>query len=239
MKTNILLIAFLLISISGFSQSLTQTIRGRVIDKQSEIPLPGVNVVTLDEPRLGAITDENGYYKIENVPVKRISLVFSFIGYQPVNLQNVELTSAKELVLNVAMLESTEQLEEVVVKADNEADRVQNEMVNVSGRSFTVEETQRFAGALQDVSRMASNFAGVQRTNDANNDIVIRGNSPMGVIWRLEGMDIPNPNHFGGLGATGGPVSMLNNNVLANSDFITGAFPSEYGDGLSGVFDLN
>lgn len=238
MKTKLTILLFSFFAFSGFSQNLTQTIRGRVIDKQSEIPLPGVNVITIGEPRLGAITDENGYYKLENVPVGRTSLVFSFIGYQPVSLQNVELTSAKELVLNVAMLESTEQLEEVVVTADNEADRVHNEMVNVSGRSFTIEETQRFAGALQDVSRMASNFAGVQRTNDANNDIVIRGNSPMGVIWRLEGMDIPNPNHFGGLGATGGPVSMLNNNVLANSDFITGAFPSEYGDGLSGVFDL-
>lgn len=238
MKTKLTILLLSFFAFSGFSQNLTQTIRGRVIDKQSEIPLPGVNVITLGEPRLGATTDENGYYKLENVPVGRTSLVFSFIGYQPVSLQNVELTSAKELVLNVAMLESTEQLEEVVVTADNEADRVHNEMVNVSGRSFTIEETQRFAGALQDVSRMASNFAGVQRTNDANNDIVIRGNSPMGVIWRLEGMDIPNPNHFGGLGATGGPVSMLNNNVLANSDFITGAFPSEYGDGLSGVFDL-
>ena len=238
MKTKLTILLLSFFAFSGFSQNLTQTIRGRVIDKQSEIPLPGVNVITFGEPRLGAITDENGYYKLENVPVGRTSLVFSFIGYQPVSLQNVEITSAKELVLNVAMLESTEQLEEVVVTADNEADRVHNEMVNVSGRSFTIEETQRFAGALQDVSRMASNFAGVQRTNDANNDIVIRGNSPMGVIWRLEGMDIPNPNHFGGLGATGGPVSMLNNNVLANSDFITGAFPSEYGDGLSGVFDL-
>lgn len=238
MKTKLTILLLSFFAFSGFSQNLTQTIRGRVIDKQSEIPLPGVNVITLGEPRLGATTDENGYYKLENVPVGRTSLVFSFIGYQPVSLQNVELTSAKELVLNVAMLESTEQLEEVVVTADNEADRVHNEMVNVSGRSFTIEETQRFAGALQDVSRMASNFAGVQRTNDANNNIVIRGNSPMGVIWRLEGMDIPNPNHFGGLGATGGPVSMLNNNVLANSDFITGAFPSEYGDGLSGVFDL-
>ncbi|AEV32699.1 hypothetical protein Oweho_1711 [Owenweeksia hongkongensis DSM 17368] len=239
MKTNILLTLILLTSVSAFSQNLTQTIRGRVVDKQSEVPLPGVNVVTLTEPRIGTTTDENGYYQIENVPVQRITLSFSFIGYQPVVLQSIELSSSKELVQNVAMLESTEQLDEVVVKADNEEDRVINERVNVSGRSFTVEETMRFAGSVQDVSRMASNFAGVQRTNDANNDIVIRGNSPIGLIWRLEGMDIPNPNHFGGLGATGGPVSMLNNNVLANSDFITGAFPSEYGDGLSGVFDLS
>lgn len=238
MKTKLTVLVLTLFTFSVYSQNLTQTIRGRVIDMQSEMPLPGVNVVTIGEPVIGTTTDAEGYYKLENVPVGRVSLSFSFIGYQPATFQNVELTSSKELVLNVSMLESTEQLQEVVVTAEDEVDRVHNEMVNVSGRSFTVEETQRFAGALQDVSRMASNFAGVQRTNDANNDIVIRGNSPMGLIWRLEGMDIPNPNHFGGLGATGGPVSMLNNNVLANSDFLTGAFPSEYGDGLSGVFDL-
>jgi len=85
---------------------------------------------------------------------------------------------------------------------------------------------------------MATNFAGVRGANDATNDIVIRGNSPTGLLWRLEGVDIPNPNHFGNLGSTGGPVSMLNSNVLSNSDFMTGAFPSEYGNALSGVFDL-
>ena len=239
MKISILLSAFVMFFLQARGQQLTQTVRGRVIDKQSETPLPGVNVSTFDEPRIGTTTDEKGYYKLEGIPVKRVTLSFSFIGYQPVVLQNIELTGSKELVQNIAMLESTEKLDEVVVTADGEEDRVINERVNVSGRSFSVEESMRFAGSVQDVSRMASNFAGVQRTNDANNDIVIRGNSPIGLIWRLEGMDIPNPNHFGGLGATGGPVSMLNNNVLANSDFLTGAFPSEYGDGLSGVFDLN
>ncbi len=220
-----------------FAQQLTQNIRGRVVDKQSQTPLPGVNVF-ISGSSLGTTTDVDGYYLLENVPVKRITIGFGFIGYQPVTMQNVELTSSKELVLNVAMLESTQQLDEVVIKANDKPERVNNERVNVSGRTFSIEESMRFAGSVQDVSRMASNFAGVQRTNDANNDIVIRGNSPIGLIWRLEGIDIPNPNHFGGLGATGGPVSMLNNNVLANSDFLTGAFPSDYGDGISGVFDL-
>jgi hypothetical protein len=86
---------------------------------------------------------------------------------------------------------------------------------------------------------MASNFAGVSGANDARNDIIIRGNSPSGLLWQLEGLNIPNPNHFGSLSSTGGPVSMLNNNVLDKSDFMTSAFPAQYGNALSGVFDLS
>lgn len=240
MKTQIISILSILLSLGNLSaQGITQNIKGRVIDQQSQMPLPGVNVyVDENGTKKGSVTDLDGYYKIENVKVGRVTIHFNFIGYEPITLNNQELLGSKELVINIELRESTEKLEEVVVRAVEEPDRTRNERVNVSGRSFTIEETQRFAGANQDVSRMASNFAGVQRTNDATNDIVIRGNSPFGLIWRMEGMDIPNPNHFGGLGATGGPVSMLNNNVLTNSDFLTGAFPSDYGDGISGVFDL-
>lgn len=239
MKSKLSIISLLLL-FAGVAQGqgITQTIRGRVVDVQSQSPLPGVNVYTLGENRLGTTTDMDGYYELTNVPIGRVSLGFSFMGYEAQVMSNLELTGSKELVLNLQLRESTEYLQEVEVVAGQPRERVQNEMVNVSGRTFSVEETGRYAGSFQDVSRMASNFAGVQRTDDATNDIVIRGNSPNGLIWRLEGVDIPNPNHFGGLGATGGPVSMLNNNVLANSDFLTGAFPSNYGDGLSGVFDL-
>ncbi len=240
MKSRLLFI-LLLIALTGYSknENYTQNIRGRIIDQQSETPLPGVNIFLIGgEATKGAISDAEGYYLIPDVPVGRISVGFSFMGYESITIQNVELLSSKELILNVKMRESTQQLDEVLIEADQQKERVKNERVTVSGRTFSIEESQRFAGALQDVSRMASNFAGVQRSNDSQNDIVIRGNSPIGLIWRMEGIDIPNPNHFGGLGATGGPVSMLNNNVLANSDFLTGAFPSEYGDGVSGVFDL-
>ena len=103
---------------------------------------------------------------------------------------------------------------------------------------FTIEETQRYAGSMNDVSRMASNFAGIGGSNDARIDIVIRGNSPIGLLWRLEGIDIPNPNHYGSPTSTGGPICMLNNNVLSNSDFMMGAFPAEYGNAVSGVLDL-
>ncbi len=111
-------------------------------------------------------------------------------------------------------------------------------MATVSARSFTVEEAMRYSGSLQDPSRMAQNFAGVSNASDDRNDIVIRGNSPTGVLWRMEGIDIPSPNHFSAFGTTGGPVTMLNINNLSNSDFLTSAFPADYGNALSGVFDL-
>ncbi len=102
-----------------------------------------------------------------------------------------------------------------------------------------MEETERYAGSWGDPARMAANYAGVFQNGDIYNYIVIRGNSPYGLIWRMEGIPIPNPNHFDIPGATGGPVSMVNNKLLTQSDFLTGAFPAEYSDGVSGVFDLH
>ncbi|MBK9456946.1 MAG: hypothetical protein IPO24_15865 [Bacteroidetes bacterium] len=125
------------------------------------------------------------------------------------------------------------------IKAYQDKREVNNEMAVVSVRTFSVEETDRYAGSRGDPARMASNFAGVQGADDSRNDIVVRGNSPIGVLWRLEGVDIPNPNHFAIAGTTGGPVSIINNKYLSNSDFFTGAFPAEYGNSIAGVFDLN
>ncbi len=131
------------------------------------------------------------------------------------------------------------EMQEVVIKAGRRKDQAINDMATVSARTFSVEETERFAGSLGDPARMVANYAGVMTQNDSRNDIIIRGNSPIGVLWRMEGVEIPNPNHFGALGTTGGPVSMVNNNLLANSDFLTGAFPAEYGNATAGAFDLN
>ena len=105
MKSKVFLLGlFLSFSISTIAQQLTQNIRGRVIDKQSETPLPGVNVYIIGEGSIGTTTDGDGYYLLEKVPVKRVTIAFSFIGYQPVTMQNIELSSSKELVLNVPML---------------------------------------------------------------------------------------------------------------------------------------
>jgi len=126
----------------------------------------------------------------------------------------------------------------VVSSRDEDVMITNSEMATVSARAFNVEDTKRYAGALGDPSRMAQNFAGVVGANDSRNDIVVRGNSPAGMLWQMEGMNIPNPNHFAATGTTGGPVSMLNNNLLAKSDFFTSAFPANYGNAISGAFDL-
>jgi len=239
-KFIIFIVLLNLVSFNIISQGLyVQTIRGRVIDAKTEMPLPGATVVLLhSEPLKGTLTDTEGFFRIDEVPLGRQSIQVSFIGYAPVTLNNLSLSSGKETVVEIKLEELVFQSETVVIKARTEKNKAQNEMATVSARSFSIEETERYAGSLGDPSRMASNFAGVSSPSDQRNDIIIRGNSPMGLLWRLEGIDIPNPNHFGSIGSTGGPVSMLNNNVLTNSDFFTGAFPAEFGNALAGAFDL-
>ena len=189
-------------------------------------------------PVQGTITDENGNFRLENIETGRIQLCVRFMGYEPLCIDNLNLTSGKELVLNIEIQESVTPINEVVVKANQNKSSTINTMSTLSSRTFSIEETQRYAGARNDVARMALNYAGVSAGNDATNEIIIRGNSPNGLLWQLEGVEISNPNHFGFMGATGGPVGMLNNNTLSNSDFLTSAFAAEYGNAVSGVFDL-
>ncbi|CAG5076259.1 TonB-dependent receptor [Parvicella tangerina] len=234
------LIAFLLIlfTILPLSAQITQNIRGTIIDMDTKTPLIGANIlVTNLENTIGAATDVNGNFTIKDIPVGRVDLTISYVGYEPKSISNVELSSGKELILNIELRESIV-MDEVIVAAENKKEKAQNEMTTVSARTFSIEESMRYAGSLNDVARMAQNFAGVQGADDSRNDIIIRGNSPTGVLFRFEDIDIPNPNHFALNGTTGGPVSILNNNVLDNSDFMTGAFPAEYGNALAGVFDL-
>jgi ethanolamine utilization microcompartment shell protein EutS len=222
------------------AQQITQTVRGRVIDTDAKFPLLGVSVrIVGDDPEkvIGTTTDQDGIFRLNNVPVGRLSLRISYIGYKEVLLSNLILTSGKELILEVPMEEQAFELSSVVITASKTGE-VQNEMALISARAFSVDETDRYAGSRGDPARMASNFAGVQGADDSRNDIVIRGNSPGSVLWQVEGVNIPNPNHFNIAGTAGGPVSIINNKMLGNSDFYTGAFPAEFGNTVSGVFDL-
>ena len=238
MKHLFSLLTLMLLGYAALAQR-TQTVRGRIEDAQSDFPLTGVNVVVLDtDPLIGTASDLEGYFKLTGVPVGRQTLQVTFLGYGERTIPNVMVTSGKEVILNLSLEENVLMTDEVVVRADAEKTATNNELTTVSSRSFNLEETGRYAGSLNDPARMAANFAGVASNNDDRNDIVIRGNSPSGVLWRLDGINIPNPSHFGALGASGGPVSMLNYNVLDKSDFLTGAFPAEYGNATAGVFDL-
>ncbi len=232
-------ILFILFNPLLLSQELTQTIRGKVVDSQTEAPLAGSVVIIKDsDPVLGARTDTEGNFIIESVPVGRQTVEASYIGYLSNSLENIFITSNREIFLSIKLEESVTSLNEVVVTHKLKKDQPINANATVSARAFSIEETERYSGSIGDPARMASNFAGIATICDQRNDIVIRGNSPLGVLWRLDGIDIPNPNHFSSFGASGGPISILNNNLLTNSDFFTGAFPAEYGNALSGVFDL-
>jgi hypothetical protein len=221
------------------AQHSGQVVKGTVVDQQSEMPLIGATVEWIsDSGQKGTTTDLDGYFRLEDIPFGRQAFRVNYLGYNPITLPNVEVTAGKQVELTIFLEEAITDLGEIVITAASNKDQAQNELATVSSRTFSVEEVNRYSGGRSDVGRLASNFAGVSTPDDSRNDIVIRGNSPTGVLWRLEGIPIPSPNHFATLGTTGGPVSAMNPNMLTNSDFLTSAFPSEYGNALSGVFDL-
>ncbi|MBR9860675.1 TonB-dependent receptor [bacterium] len=229
----------LLISLQNYAQDLRQTIRGNVRDAATQSPLIGASlIIRADSQVYTTITDIQGNFTFDPIPVGRYDVECHYMGYESQTLYQQELNSAKELVLQFELKEQVNRTEAVTVKAEKDKSKTINDDISVSGRTFSIEESQRYAGSRGDVARMAQNFAGVQGSDDSRNDIVVRGNSPLGVLYRLEGVDIPNPNHYAVAGTTGGPISMLNNNVLRNSDFLSGAFPSEYGNATAAVFDL-
>ncbi len=235
-KFPVLKLLFLL-AYSSYSQEFYQTIKGVVVDKHSQSPLPGVVVYVVGEESKGSTTDVNGSYKIKEIPIGRVILVAQLSGYKP--RQNwVVLNSGKEAVINIELEENVISGQEVEVISQQDKTKSNNRMSTVSSRIFSSEEAGRYAGSRNDPARMAANFAGVSGANDSRNDIIIRGNSPLGILWRLNGLDIPNPNHFGNSGSTGGPISILNNNTLDNSDFMSGAFAADYANATAGVFDL-
>ena len=240
MKKYQLLILFFTMAWGPYSWSQAfQTIKGTVVDQQSELPIIGAAVELLSvAPSRGEVSDLDGRFAISNVPVGRHTIKVSYLGYSPVTIPNVLVTAGKETVLNLGLEETVVQMDEVVVSGKVEKGKTNNDMATISARSFNLEEVTRFSGGRNDVARLAGNFAGVSTADDSRNDIVIRGNAPTGVLWRLEGIPIPNPNHFATLGTTGGPVSALNPNLLSTSDFLTSAFPAEYGNALAGVFDI-
>lgn len=231
-----LLIISVLFSGVTFGQKNTQNIRGIVTDKLSQTPLTGVSV-QITALNKGANTDSLGRYTISNIPPDRYQVDISYLGYKNITIPNVVVTSGKEVILDIAMEETFDQLKEIVIKASNKGGTI-NKLASVSARTFSMEEVNRYAGGRSDPARLAANFAGVSAPDDSRNDIVIRGNSPVGVLWRIDGMNVTNPNHFAAVGTTGGAVSALNTNLLKSSDFLTSAFPAEYGNATAGVFDL-
>ncbi|WP_246343781.1 TonB-dependent receptor [Adhaeribacter radiodurans] len=237
---SIIAILFLLTSqLPLLGQNLTQTIRGKIIDSESQTPLVGASVAIISlNPVKGSTSDNEGFFKIEKVPVGRHTIKVNYIGYQEQVIPELLLGSGKEIILTIGLTESIRQMDEVVITAQPEKGQPLNDMATLSARSISVEETKRYAASVNDPARAALSYAGVATNDDGGNQIVVRGNSPKGILWRMEGIEVPNPNHFGEEGASGGGISILSVNMIDNSDFYTGAFPAEYGNALSGIFDM-
>jgi hypothetical protein len=224
---------------TGFAQEITQTIKGTIVDIDSQVPLPGATIVILDsDPLTGVSTDANGNFRLENVKLGRYNMLASYIGYEPYVVRELVVGSGKEIVLSIGLKESVIGLEEVVVTGTNDRKEPLNSMAIISSRQINMEEARRFAGGFDDPAHLASSYAGVAE-NMNSNGIVIRGNAPKGLLWRLEGLEIANPSHFANMTSFGGGgITALSSQMLASSDFYTGAFPAEFGNALSGAFDI-
>jgi len=215
-----------------------QTIRGIVVDHASGVPLPFASVGLPGMPQMGSATGEDGTFVIRDVPVGRHDLQASSVGYEPALIREVLVTSAREVYLEIQLRETVLQLDEVVVSPRINKEEPLNSMALSGARMLSVEEATRFAGGMDDPARLVSSFAGVA-SGVATNGISIHGNSPALLQWRLEDVEIPNPNHFADVASLGGGLlSSLSSHVLGNSDFYSSAFPAEYHNAVSGVFDM-
>jgi hypothetical protein len=214
-------------------------VHGMITDAASGQGIPYATVITFQtNPPVGTTTDESGYFRLNNLPVGRHDIQCRFIGYESAIFKDVMVSSGKEVFLAIDLRENVQELEEVTVRPKINKEAPLNAMASASARMFSVEEASRYAGGFDDPARLVTAFAGVAGIIN-NNGVAIRGNSPQFLQWRIEGVEAVNPTHFSDMtGIGGGIITAFSAQTLNNSDFITGAFPAEYGNSLSGVFDM-
>lgn len=237
MQRTILLVYILCLATSLSAQQLTQTIRGNIVDESSNAPLPYATV-RLKNTAIGVISNRDGSFLLVNVPVGRQTLIVTSLGYEPVIQNEIAVTSAREVVLTIKMQQSATTFDAITILPQINKAQALNSMASSSARMLSVEEAQKYAGGFDDPARLVSAFAGVS-SNVANNAIIVRGNNPQYLQWKIEGIEVSNPNHFANLSSFGGGgLTALSTQVLDNSDFFSGAMPAEYNNALSGVFDI-
>lgn len=233
----------LLLALSGNSQ----TVRGTVIDKSSNAPIQNATLEVLNlSNRVASTSDSLGAFTLENIPLGRQRILVSAEDYEDLVLSNIIVEAGKDIVvlaeLNELIIDKKNRLEpkdNVIPILRNDRMQSVNQMATIGTRLFTLEEVNRYAGCLNDPARIASNFAGMANTDDAQNFVSSRGNTPFGNTWYIEGVQMNNPNHFATLGNTGSALPILNTNALNHSDFLTGVFPAEYSGAFSGIFDIH
>ncbi|MDP5120963.1 MAG: TonB-dependent receptor, partial [Spirosomaceae bacterium] len=228
-----------IISLNSFSQ-INQSIRGKVTNAQTGATIPKATI-KLEPTDFQTIADLNGSFTLQNIPPGRYLLTVSSVGFTTKQITELLVQSGKELILDITLSPSESELAEAVVTAASP---------NLSGaltslNTITTEQVMRYPATFMDPARLAQSFAGVAVNNDQANGISVRGNNPNTLQWRLEGVQIVNPNHTSNAGtfgdlptAAGGGVNILSAQLLGNMNFLTGAFPAEYGNVLGGVMDM-
>jgi len=242
MKTYFATLIIALASFSLSAQDFQQTIRGVVKDAENKTIIPGAKVlvsdIQSDSAIVSVITDQKGEFLIESIAVGRYRVLVSALSYEAVIMEDVLLSSAKEMVLDVELIPGTKSLEAIEVFGTNMRGEPLNRMAITSAITITPEQTSKYAASWDDPLRVALAYPGVSQQSSGFNDFSVRGNSPLGVLYRLEGIPIHNPNHFASIGSSGGFVTQFSSSVLGNSDFYSGVFPAEFGNATTAAFDF-
>ncbi len=231
---NLLLICILLSKIV-FSQGNNGSITGAITDHTTGKGIPFANIVVLST-QTGATTNENGYYSIKNLNPGTYQVKVSAVGYSTLTKTDISVSNSKPTQIDFSLKEETLKLSNVVITADYFS---KDNIEPTSVRSFSYEEIRRAPGGFEDVVRALSIVPGVAQADEGRNDLVVRGGAPSENLYLLDGFEIPNINHFGTQGATGGPLSFINLDFVKEVTFSTGGFPVLYGDKLSSALRIN
>lgn len=235
MKIRIFLLLFIMVLLSTCVYSEDFQVRGRVIDKFSRQPVPNASVTVYGRTGQGASTDSAGVFCIEHVAPGICQLSVSCVGYKNA-LSPEYIVSAKLPSVEIELEENTSKLEEVTVTAGSFR-RVKNSPVSL--QIIGLGEIEKSPGGNRDISRIVRSYPGVSFSPIGyRNDLIVRGGAPSENRFYLDGIEIPNINHFATQGASGGPVSILNADLIREVQFYTGAFPADKGGALSSVMDI-
>ncbi|MBK8426087.1 MAG: TonB-dependent receptor [Lewinellaceae bacterium] len=221
-----------------------QTIRGTIRNTDNGLPVSGATIVLRNNiaPFAGT-TDTAGQFVFQNLRPGYYACEITSQGFESQVIREINLTAGKEQVLNIALRRSASQLPELLITASQPGRRTMQPLAEIP---LSRDQTLRFPATFFDPARLAMAYPGVAGNDDQANGLSIRGNNPASVRWRLEGVDVVNPNHLPNAGtfsdrpaAAGGGVLMFSAQMLDNSALLTGNYPAGYGDALGGVMDMN
>lgn len=224
----------LLTSLAALVNAQDIRVYGSVTNSLNNEPIPFANIV-IDGTTIGATTDFDGNFEMEGIAPGLYNFKCSYIGFNTSIKTEIQLTPNKNLRLNFAMTENAQIIEEVQVTA-NTFNKTEESPTSL--RTINASEIYRSPGGNRDISKVIANLPGVSSTPSFRNDIVIRGGAPNENRFFLDGVEIPNINHFATQGSSGGPVGIINVNFIREVDFYSGAFPANRGNALSSVMEL-